>query len=180
MTLSGPILAIDAATRSGFCVGLPNDKPRSGSVVLKKPGEHRRIAFENFHAWISDEFQKYIPALIVVEDILPLQAFKRVHSSTDNIRLQYGLHSIIEMMSWRHGLRIPLAVNPATVRKHFLGRSNMGDRAATKAAVVRRAQALGYIPKDCFDHDRSDAVSLWDFAMATHAGRIPSELVMFM
>lgn len=178
--ITGPILALDLATRTGFCVGLPGDKkPRSGSVVLKQTGEHRRIAFSNFNSWLDDEFRVVYPSLIVVEDILPLQAFKRVRSSTDNIRLQYGLHAIVEAVSWRYGLRIPVAVNPATVRKHFLGVNNMGDRIATKAAVIRRAQVLGFMPSDSFDDNRGDAISLWDYAVAHFAGRVPDELVMF-
>lgn len=176
----GPILALDLATRVGWACGRPGEYPRSGIIILKKTGEPRGVAFGNFIAWLQSKISDERSALIVKEAPMALQAFRMVSSSEDNVRLQLGLHAIIEAMAQRFGVEIE-DVSASTVRKHFIGQSNMGERAATKRAVVQRCHILRLMPRECVDDNRADALAIHDWACAIY-GRRPygsNNLVMF-
>lgn len=178
MAMSGLIYTLDLATRTGYCKGRPGERPVSGSVLLKRSEEGRRVAFGNLFAFLNAEWSKDKPWLVLTEGAMTLEAFKAVNSSEANVRLQYGLHAIAEGMSIRFGGRF-IEANNSTVRKHFLGVPNMGKRDATKAAVVSRAQLLGHMPSDVYDEDRADAISIWDWACAVHGRTPPRELHLF-
>lgn len=179
--IAGPILFLDLATRTGFCSGRRGDKcPRSGSVLLKKPGEHRRIATSNLMAWLEHEFSTNgLPALIATEAPLRLAGFKNQSNSEANVRFQHELQGVVGLVSWRYSLPIPVEANVDSIRKLFMGYARTGRREDTKAAVIRRAQMLGLMPKDSTDDNRADSIAGWEFVCANYAGRIPSELVLF-
>jgi len=178
------IFALDLATKSGFAYGLPGAVPRSGSVILKKPNEGRAVAFANLIAFLAAEWTIARPALVVKEAALALEAFKTLGMSEANVRLQYGLHSIVEGMAVR--FKVPIGLNPATgndptdsvVRKHFIGTGRVGTRDETKAAVVTRCQLLGLMPRDSHDDNRGDAIATWDWACA-HLARRPATAFAF-
>lgn len=178
MALIGSIFCLDLAQRCGFAAGPVGDIPRSGAVLLKKPGEHRAIALGNLIAWMNTEWSRERPALVVKEAPLPLQAYRDRGNSEAAVLMAYGLHGVVEAMCSRFGLRLEQA-HPATIRKHFIGKGRMGARDATKAAVVQRAQLLGFMPKDCFDEDRADAIAVWDWAAAHFGGRAANVLHLF-
>jgi hypothetical protein len=175
--IDGPIFALDLAIRTGFAVGLVGERPHSISVALKRPDEPRAVALGNLVAWLDSAWRKEKPALVVKEAPLSLQAYRNLGNSEDRVKMDYALHGIVEAMCNRFGITCE-QWHVASVRKHFIGRSMLGDRAATKAAVVQRARVLGYIPRDCTDDNRADALALWDFAAARHGRRDP-KLVLF-
>lgn len=172
------IFALDLGQRCGFAASTVGDSPRSGAVRLKKPGEHRAVALGNLVAWLNEEWSRERPTLVVKEAPLPLQAYRDRGNSEAAVLMAYGLHGVVEAMAARFGLRLEQA-HPATIRKHFIGKGRMGARKDTKAAVVQRAQLLGFMPKDCFDDDRADAIALYDWAAATHGGRAAKVLHLF-
>ena len=172
------IFALDLGVRCGFACGRPNVSPRSGIVLLKQAKEPRAIAGANLMAWLCDEWGKEQPALVVKEAALPLQAYKDRGNSEDAVKMAYALHGIMEALCVRFCVPCE-SVHPATIRKHFIGQGRAGSRTATKAAVVQRAILLGYIPRGCTDDDRADACSIWDFACAAYAQRIPATLHLF-
>lgn len=173
MAGKGPIFALDLGVRTGFAVGA--DAPaRSGFVLLKSDQEPPRAALGNMIAWLNQEWTKARPALVVKEAPLPLQGFKNAYNAEATVVLTYKLHGIVEAMS--HRFAIPLReAHPATIRKHFIGIGRTGKRQDTKAAVIRRCQLLGYMPKECFDADRADAIAIWSFFAAI----TPSKLYLF-
>jgi hypothetical protein len=172
------ILALDIATRCGFAIGPARAIPRSGTVVLKRPGEQRDVAFFNFGFWLRDRLGDAKPALIVTEAPFHLGAFAKRGNSEDAVMLTYGLHAVLGEVAY--GFRIPVhAVAASTVRKHFIGSGRMGDRKATKAAVIGRARLLGLIPKDCADDNRADACAIHDWAASTLGGKRDRELHLF-
>jgi hypothetical protein len=176
--MRGPILALDIATRCGFALGSPGAIPRSGTVVLKRPDEPREVAFANFMFWLSARLNIEKPALIVKEAPFHLGAFAKVGNSEAAVKLTYGLHAIAEGLARRYGIRIE-SVADQTVRCHFIGKGRLGDRKATKAAVVERCQVLKLMPRECTDDNRADAIATWDWAAATFGRARPRELHLF-
>lgn len=168
------IAALDIATVCGFCLGEAGAIPQSGSVRLKRPGEPPEVAAFNMRAFLRDRFTLERFDLLAVEHFMNPAAQK----SADAVILQIMCFGVAVAEGMARGMRIE-APYPSTVRKHFLGRANMGERKETKAAVLNRAKALGYVPRDCRDTDRSDACAVFDFAAATYARTRPRELVLF-
>jgi hypothetical protein len=173
------ILALDLGVRTGFAYGAAGSRTlASGAVALKKPDEHRSVAFSNLIAWCDERFRADRPDLVVKEAPLPLQAFKSLGNAAFTVRVTHGLHAIIEGVCVRFGVECE-EIADATVRKHFIGRANCGNRAATKAAVVQRCQLLGYMPKDCADDNRADACATFDWAAATFGKPTPQALHLY-
>lgn len=172
------IYCLDLGIRTGFASGEVGAAPSSATVILKKPDEHRSVAFSNLMAWLDAQWRTERPALVVKEAPLNLQAFKSLGNAAFTVRVTHGLHGVVEGMCTRFG--IPFEdIADASVRKHFIGKANCGNRAATKAAVVQRCHLLGYMPKDCSDDNRADACALWDWAAATFGRRQPASLHLF-
>lgn len=174
------ILALDLGVRTGFAIGTAGHglMPRSGARILKKPSEHRSVAFSNLIAWLQDTLHTERPDLVVREAPLALQAFRTLNNAAFTVRVTHGLHGIVEGMCARFAIRCEEAAD-ATVRKHFIGKANAGNRQATKAAVIQRCHVLGYMPKDASDDNRADACALFDFAAATYGNRRARELHLF-
>lgn len=173
----GVVAAFDLAVNTGFAIGAPGAVPHSGAVRLKKASEPRAVAFSNLIAFLRAQFVGAKPDLMVVEAPLALQAFAKL-GGQDVVQVTYGFHAIAAGMAARHGIRFE-EVSVATARKHFLGRANLGDRAATKAAVVARCHLLGLMPKDRHDDNQADAICVHDWACATLMRVAPKELHLF-
>lgn len=173
------ILALDLGARLGWACGSPGGaSPRSGAVILKRHDEPRAIAFANLIAWLNSRLRDEAPHLIVKEKMLPLAAFRNLGSADHTVRMTAGLHGVVEGLCVRYGIACQ-DVADATVRKHFIGRANAGKRAATKAAVLERARLLKYLPADCEDEDRADALACFDYAAATFGRVSGGKLYLF-
>jgi hypothetical protein len=175
MPITGPVYALDLAVRTGLAVGPPGALPWSASLVLKRPDQQKDVAYSNLIAFLSEQWTAAPPALVVKEAMLHLQAFLKLGNSEDVPKMHAGLHAIVEGLCVRFG--IPWRdVSDSTVRKHFVGKGRLGDRASTKAAVVARCHLLGMLPKGCRDDNRADALATWDYACATFArGSVSTE-----
>ena len=168
------VLAIDPATVTGFAIGGAGTVPRSGSARLKLPADHRVVASHNMRCLLRDLTALDKPDLVICEDFLNPAG----HKSAAAAILGVGLFIIAEQWAYDRGYRFE-AVNRSTVLKHFIGVGRTGDRDVTKQAVIRRARLLKYIPVDCNDDNRADAVALFDYAGATFARVRPQPLVLF-
>lgn len=165
------IFALDLGIRAGFASGVANQtRPDSGTVVLKRPNEHRSVAFSNLICFLNEKWSKDRPSLVVKETMLPLQAFRNLENAQHTVQMTSGLHAITEAMCVRFGIDFK-DVADSTIRKHFIGRAKCGTRADTKAAVVRRCQLLALMPRECGDDNRADAIATWSWAVAVHSGR---------
>jgi len=172
------IFALDLATRTGFAVGTAGSMPRSGAMILKAKGDDQSVAFGNLIAWLNSEWSKERPDLVVFEAPLHLGGFQMTGNSEASVMNAYGMRAVTMGLCNRFGLPFE-KVYAQTVRKHFLGRANAGNRKDTKAAVVLRAQLLGYIPRICMDEDRSDACAIWDYAAAKFGKTPTNKFYMF-
>lgn len=174
MSATGIILALDLASRTGWASGVPGTLPDSGCVILKKPDEPRAVACGNLIHWLQARLTERRPALVVCEAPFSLQAFASHQNAELTVRMTLSLHGIVEGMCMRHGIRHQ-EFHPATIRKHFVGKGRMGSRTESKIAVIQRCHLLGYMPKECRDDNRADALATWEFAAAT----TPSKLFLF-
>lgn len=179
MPVSGGIMALDLGTRAGFAVGPPGAVPRSGAVQLKKPDQSRAIAYASLIGFLCEEFERERPSLVAKEAPIPLQAFRSLGNAEATVRITFGLHAIAEGVCQRYGIRCVEEHNQ-TIRKHFLGRSKLGTREATKRAVLSRCWLLGLLPRDCRDDDRADACATHDWASASYGRRSISSGKLFL
>lgn len=157
------IIALDLGTRCGIATGSQGEAPRSHVKVLKTPDMPREFAYAALLSLLDETFRASLPDLLVKEAPPQAAAFAMMGNAGATVRMTLGLHAITEAMCARYRVKWT-EVASATVRKHFLGAANRGDRAKTKAAVVARCHLLGYLPKDCHDDDRADAISIFDWA----------------
>lgn len=185
MRVTGNILALDIATLTGVAWGVPGEKPQSECYRLKEPDQHHDIAFSNMIALVDSKIRELKPELVFKESALSLEAFKMMNSSQANVELQYKLHGIVEGVCVRHGVLWDQE-KENTIRKHFIGTGG-GTRGAvdrvearnqTKAAIVNRCHLLKYLPADCNDDNRADALAAWDYAAANFGGRV-TEFALF-
>jgi hypothetical protein len=178
--ITGTIIALDLGTNLGVACGRAGSKPECCSVRLKTAGEHRAVAFSNLLDFLVGRFEAHLPALVVKEKMLHLAALMKVSGgSDDNFRMHAGLHGVVEGLCGRYGVAWTEAAD-STVRKHFLGRAKLGDRAATKAAVVARCHLLGLLPKGCGDDNVADAAATWDWAAATYGRESATTRELFL
>src|SRR5690606_10064657 len=98
-------------------------------------------------------------------------------NAAHTVRLTFGLHGVVDGVAERFDLDCR-EVHDATARKHFIGKGRMGDREATKRAVLTRCHQLGWLARDCRDEDRADALCVWDWACA-HVARRPGAIQLF-
>lgn len=180
------ILGLDLGTRrSGFGEGPAGDigECRSGSVRLRREGQPMETAAANLGCFLRDRFVLRRPDLICVEHYLNPSAQKSADAAIGGLLLAGAVRAIAGC----YGIRVE-APYDSTIRKHFTGKGRAGEteraaakdsRTATNEMVLRRAIALGYLPRDCRDWDRANAVAAFDYASAHFARRPPRELVMF-
>lgn len=153
------ILALDVATVTGFAFGKVGSIPTSGSVRLKSPDDESGRACRKLGIWLRDQFTLTKPDLVVVEAPLNIGG---VISNPATISLLHRLVGGVETICGPYGVRCA-SVNVQTVRRHFIGK---GRPPNPKQEVLERCKQLGWIDKTSKDHDRADALALWDYAQA--------------
>jgi hypothetical protein len=164
------ILALDLGFKTGWAEGEAGQQPsRSGS---------RPLHLFEFLGWLNDRFKERRPRLVVVEDYLPLAAYKRLgtaeHSVYDALMRRGALEACCGL--WGIELR---AVDVLHARKHFTGRRSHGSREDNKRATIVRCRQLKYVAAGEADEDRCDALQIWDWASSALARKAPRELVLF-
>ena len=163
------ILALDPAEyKLGWALGESGRMPTVGVLKLRTEDERSEEAIGRFAMWLNERLVGV--ELLVVEHYLPSGALRGKTTAATRegaIGLAYTARAVAAIS--HVAFRSP---QPSTVRAHFIGQANAGDRASTKAAVIKQAQLLGYIPKTCFEgDDMADACALYDFASSYFARR---------
>lgn len=174
----GPVWGFDLARLTGFCVGAPGSTPRSGHVVLGKPGQRATI-FGNMIAFLNDEWSVERPRLVAVEAPLNLEGYRARKNSQDRVKMDYGLHAIVEAMCNRFAVTQLVSGHVSTITKHFLGAGRVPKEDDRKQCMVMRCHQLDYFPKSIWDEDRADACGVWDWACATFCRTPPRALHLF-
>jgi hypothetical protein len=163
------ILALDPAEyKLGWALGDAGSKPKVGLLKLRDKDERTEEAIGRFAVWLMERIMHEQVDLVAVEHFLPSGALKGMTTADTRegqIGLAYAARAVTAICD--RPFRSPM---PNQIRKHFCGRAfdRGGD---SKGMVIRTAQLLGYIPKDCFDDNIADACALYDFASSHFASR---------
>ena len=180
------IAALDIATRTGFAFGEPGSKPRTDLWRLKQPSEHYDVVGGNIGKKIRDLcfLADTRPDLIVFESPIPPyqeqgkgERKNPIRRSIESILLPQRAVGGLQGVAECYGIEV-MGVHLSKVRTHFIGRASAGSPEATKAAVISRCMALGYVPRGFKDDNICDALALWDWACAIRGRHVPRELHM--
>lgn len=173
------VYGIDAAVRTGLCIGR-SDRPgvRTEAVRLKRPDDHYTVAWWNAGFLLRDRFVLEKPDLVAIEAPLTPNA----HRSADAIILQWGIVAVMTFVCKAYDVRWEF-VNSLTVARHFVGCGDWtkanGGRKGKKAATLKRAKLLGYLPQDSRDEDVADAIAVFDYAVHRWARPAAVRFAMF-
>ncbi|TVR06663.1 MAG: hypothetical protein EA385_15205 [Salinarimonadaceae bacterium] len=182
------IMFLDLAVQTGYAYGRPGEKPKAGVVRVKKPSDPLHIAPWNLETFLQDINAFGLPDLIAYEAPIPLNAAMSDGRprSAEALLIPIKLEQAVERYCLPRQIRWE-RLYPATIRKHFLGKANFGQRDETKRAVLDRCRLLGYIDRDRVVRNKSsdplfdeaDALAGWDCASAKYARARPAELMLF-
>lgn len=164
----GPILALDLAQRTGWCLGIPGRRPTFGTVRLGSEGaipEERGMAFCR---WFDDimSITGGLYAVCAETSMDPAVAL-RVGNGSAGLRFGLGLNYLACTYAMLKGVAIVRQVNVDDHRRHFLGRARFkGGSKEAKQACIARCKQLGL---DVPDDNAADAVAIHDYACAIWA-----------
>ena len=156
------VLALDAATVTGFCHGPVGGTPAFGSIRFggrSADGLSDRVFFMAL-CMVEELIERVKPDVIFIESLLPPDSMKGRTSRATRDRLA-GLHGVIKAVAHKHGVGEVAEAGTANIRHHFIDERGL-QRQAAKSAVIRKCKALGWDVGD--DEDAADAVALWSFA----------------
>lgn len=185
--------AFDLAARTGWAMGPVGGRPEVGVHLFHQPGAQPEDAAAKVGCFMRDRLARERPNLIGIERYLNPMA----HRSADTVVLALLMRGAVEAVASCYGVPV-MDADVATVRKHFCGYATAhrgGRRPAgltdrqererkaqmrddTKAMVIARAVALGYLPRGSEDADKADASAVWDYFAATEFGRSARPLAL--
>lgn len=160
------ILAIDLATKTGWCRGAVGETPEFGSMNFGWSKTKVREAsssddvFASAIDWMS-ELLDPLPDILILESMLPPEAMKNKTSRQVRDRLA-GLHGIIRGVARRKGVGEITEAAVGDVRAHFINARNL-KRDNAKQTTIDRCQSLGW---DVANDNEADACALWSYACA--------------
>jgi hypothetical protein len=157
MTFTGTVLALDLATTTGWCIGVPGSTPECGHVRFSKPGSSRAQTYRAYRNWLDGVWGKReeIPDLIVYESPA-VGMHMGGKTNVDTLKLLSGLAEHLE--EWAYQKTELREASVSQVRAHFIGQ-NLKAKVA-KPLVFERCVELGW-PVETTDD--SDAAALWDY-----------------
>ena len=171
-------MTLDIGSKTtGFAYGEAGCMPqRSGSVKMRAYNDGVDVAVKNIGKFLRDTFVFFKPERLIVEDYL----MKMDHTNAQTIVALVEMHGAVTCVAGLYGVQVKrIAGN--TVKKHFIGavsaaprqkggttpKQRREARQATKLAMVKRAQLLGYVSADRYDEDLADACAIYDWASAS-------------
>jgi hypothetical protein len=161
----GCVLALDLASITGWAADVVTERnPRfSGTWTLRDIGGEgaRYGSFENE---LAKAIQAWRPAVLVVENPLPIQALMNqdedhrwVWLSTQKVmEQQISLRAYVLSEGWRASVPVH-GVDVKTVRSAVMGRANF-PADTVKGEVVKFCRAHNVMVAD---HNQGDAVNIW-------------------
>lgn len=152
MKIEGIILALDLATATGWCAGVPdNPNPDFGHFVIPPTGDDVGAFGLKFAEWFKAHIERLKPELIIFEaPILPKQC------QPMTARKLMGLAFMVEMMARHRNIRCREG-RASTVKKYFAGSGR-----AQKADTMAMCRRYGWQVKT---YDEADACALWAYAV---------------
>jgi crossover junction endodeoxyribonuclease RuvC len=164
------ILAIDLATKTGWCRGRVGETPEFGTMNFaakkkgSKGGTDMLLSGDSVFAaaldWIGEMLDP-VPDIVIIESMLPPEAMRNKTSRQVRDRLA-GLHGVVRAVARRKGVGEISEASVGDVRAHFISQRNL-KRDDAKRGVIDRCQLLGW---DVANDNEADACALWSFACA--------------
>lgn len=141
------ILALDTATRTGYCFGKGHDL-QFGHYILPKELQEEGEKFFHFSVWVSRLIELEKPEAIIIE-----KPFVRGYSTF----YLFGLVAVAQAVAASFGIPV-MKATPSTIKKSFTGNGK-----ASKMDMVDRAKEKGYqVTVD----DEADAIALHLYAQS--------------
>lgn len=147
------IACLDLATVTGHAVGLPGEKPRSGTVRIADGGARLGYFLMKFNEWLMDWIAVHSPNLIYYE--API--LRAGETTPETILKLNGLAALTACIAEIWGIQ-SAPMNNMTVKKFFAGSGR-----AQPVDMVRACHARGWHPAD---DNEADALGM--FALAEH------------
>ena len=153
--MDGSVLFLDLATTTGWCEGVPGEKPISGTIKLGYQGctpEEKGAALFNF---LSPKLMAFKYRMVVFEAPLdPRHMGRTTNAATARtlIGLAFMAGSIASLTNTRYR-----EANVSEVRKFILSGSRP-PKGEAKNAVMRTVRTLGYSFRD---DNEADAIAGW-------------------
>jgi hypothetical protein len=159
----GTVFAIDAATKTGFAFGRPQDTPEIGTVNLGREHDIPADMFGRAVTWWRERVRRRRPDLLVIEPPIPPGELWKDSSYAATMRL-HGIYAIFVGLAKSAGIPV-LPAPTSTWRKYFLGDGRM-QREKAKLAAVRLCRALNWGDRLTLDDNAADAAGMWAWACA--------------
>lgn len=155
------IIFLDIATSTGWCEGIPGQKPTFGSFRTSKDGDNAD-KFAGMFKWVGERFQIFKPQAMFFEAPLARNA--------TTAEALMGMAGAAQAAARLCGVWKIQRAHVGSVRAFFLPKGSPRSGDAVKAAVISRCKELGYNPKN---DDEADAIAGWLFACSIVAPDIP-------
>jgi Holliday junction resolvasome RuvABC endonuclease subunit len=149
------VLAIDAATRTGWAHLDIDGSIMSGCERFSDAGGQHGLTFRSYELWLDQAINELAPSLIAYE------APGRTMSNAA-MKLLGGFYGVTMLIAHKKRLAVHL-VAPAEVKKAVTGKGNAG-----KSEVMAAVRALGY---DVDNADQADAVAILLTSVKQMGGR---------
>lgn len=158
------VLALDIATKTGFCHGEPGSRPRYGSVLLRGEGASDGSLLAAMADWMGNSLKLFNPTAVAYEAPLP----GGQHSSINAGKIALRLSGIVELVCWRRSIRCD-PIHVKTVRAQVIGNGN-----CKKPDVSDWVDKQGW-PVPMWhgepDYDACDAIAVWGYATGLRVKR---------
>ena len=160
------ILALDNATRLGFCQGVIGASPTWGAHDFGRNRSNGEV-LSAFRTWLCRKVDEIQPTVVVFESPYMPGPNSRFSAPANalTIRRLFAFAGFTEAVCVERRVRCYEA-RPSEITRAFLGGPAPRQRAEKKAATVKMARLLGYAVAD---DDEADAVALWCFAESVFA-----------
>lgn len=156
--MNGGILFLDIATVTGWCEGLPGERPVSGSIRLAPEGSKPAAIFGGMMAFLGTRLTTFRYRRIVYE--APMDP-RHMKTNINTARVLLGLPAVVEAVAHQTGHHSLSEARVDDVRMHLLGaRPAKGE---AKRAVIGAVRAMGFDPTD---DNEADAIAGWIYAVA--------------
>jgi Holliday junction resolvasome RuvABC endonuclease subunit len=161
-----PVLALDLATVTGWCHGVPGaGTPRIGVIRLRPSGvtgEAYGAIGAGMEEWLCDLIPIVNPRVIAFE--APLLR----HKGAAAARIALGLAMIVETVAHQFAVRV-MENHAGNTRKIVMGKGN-----PTKEEVVAWCRQRGWQPPT---HDAADAAVLWQLVSDILEGKVSADVL---
>jgi hypothetical protein len=156
--MSGSVLFLDLATRTGWCEGVPGETPTSGTLRLAPAGSSPAAVYGGLVAFLGTRLTALRYRAVAYE--APMDP-RHMKTNINTARVLLGMPAIVEGLAYQTGHHRLFEANVHDVRKHLLGyRPQAGE---AKRVVMGALRQLGFDPRD---DNEGDAIAGWLYACA--------------